>query len=165
MSMCSFDLYFFSLHDNKEKNKKRKKKKEKMFTLPFLQQGNGNGNDDDNNRWKPVKYLEKPPFKSNWEYRRFMQHNGPEIMKTNALGCMNNNPYATSLSSANESFTLEPKLFPSLYTPSAQPASDLKQQYMTSLQRKARMVAPSISTSNFPSQRVLGPQANRRTQA
>lgn len=87
---------------------------------------------------------------SNWKYRQYMQKNANEIMKFNAMQSINdsgNNPY-TLLNTT--SVGNNPYLYTSLHDTN-NPVygfnnSDLKQDYMTKEQMKARMVAPSIPT-------------------
>lgn len=126
-----------------------------------------------------------PPFKSNWDYRRYMQQHGHSIMKSNALGCMNNNPFPvpslvpSSVPFANTSITTAPPsmsavslpskslfLYKSVHDPQSDVAmSDLQKEYLATVRRKARMAAPSLPTVNFPSQRGSERPSNRGTQA
>ena len=89
---------------------------------------------------------------SNWKYRQYMQQNAKEIMKYNSMQSINssgNNPY-TILNTNQVGNT--PYLYRSIHDTSS-PAfgftrnSDLKQDYMTKEQMKARMIAPSIPTN------------------
>lgn len=88
---------------------------------------------------------------SNWKYRQYMQKNANEIMKFNTMQSINtsgNNPY-TVLNTNPVGNT--PYLYSSIHDTS-KPSygfrnSDLKQDYMTKQQIKARMVAPSIPTN------------------
>lgn len=87
-------------------------------------------------------------IKSNWSYRRYMQQNANEIMKTNSMLAINasgNNPYTLS---NNEPVQNNPYLYHTMYE-SRNPVygftdSDLKEDFVKKQQRKARMVAPYI---------------------
>ena len=88
---------------------------------------------------------------SNWKYRQYMQKNANEIMKFNTMQSINssgNNPY-TVLNTKPVNNT--PYLYNSIHDTSNPQYgfrnSDLKQDYMTKQQMKARMVAPSIPTN------------------
>jgi hypothetical protein len=88
---------------------------------------------------------------SNWKYRQYMQQNAKEIMKYNTMQSINdsgNNPY-TILNTNPVGNT--PYLYRSVHDTSS-PAfkinnSDLKQDYMTKEQMKAKMISPSIPTN------------------
>ena len=88
---------------------------------------------------------------SNWKYRQYMQKNANEIMKYNTMQTINtsgNNPYTLLNTKPVEN---TPYLYNSVHDTSS-PAygfrnSDLKQDYMTKVQMKSRMVAPSIPTN------------------
>jgi len=90
---------------------------------------------------------------SNWKYRQYMQKNANEIMKFNTMQSINtsgNNPY-TVLNVNPVGNT--PYLYSSVHDTS-NPIygfinSDLKQDYMSKQQIKARMVAPSIPTNFY----------------
>lgn len=88
---------------------------------------------------------------SNWKYRQYIQKNANEIMKFNTMHSINtsgNNPY-TLLNTNPVGNT--PYLYSSIHDTSKPPYgfrnSDLKQDYMSKQQIKARMVAPSIPTN------------------
>ena len=88
---------------------------------------------------------------SNWKYRQYMQKNANEIMKYNTMQSINtsgNNPY-TLLNTSPSGNT--PYLYNSIHDTSTPlygfRNSDLKQDYMTKVQMKSRMVAPSIPTN------------------
>lgn len=87
---------------------------------------------------------------SNWKYRQYIQKNANDIMKFNTMQSINtsgNNPYTVLNTTPTEN---KPYLYSSVYDTS-NPAygfrnSDLKQDYMTKVQIKSRMIAPSIPT-------------------
>ena len=88
---------------------------------------------------------------SNWSYRQYMQKNANQIMKYNTMQTINdsgNNPYSV-LNTASTNPT--PHLYKSTHD-NSNPTygfrnSDLKQDYMTKQQMKAKMVSPSIPTN------------------
>jgi hypothetical protein len=88
---------------------------------------------------------------SNWKYRQYMQQNANHIMKYNTMESIyasGNNPYTVQNVVPSEK---QPYLYKSMHDTSS-PAygfrnSDLKQDYMTKENRKARMIAPSIPTN------------------
>jgi hypothetical protein len=84
---------------------------------------------------------------TNWQYRQYIQKNANEIMKYNTMQSINasgNNPY-TLVNTAPTQNT--PYLYNSLHPAQNSIPSDLKQNYMTKEQMKARMISPSISTN------------------
>ena len=87
---------------------------------------------------------------TNWQYRQYIQKNANEIMKYNTMQSINdsgNNPY-TVLNTKPVQNT--PYLYNSIHpTQNSIPYrnSDLKQNYMTKEQMRARMISPSISTN------------------
>jgi hypothetical protein len=108
------------------------------------------------NSWQPEaltnkKILVEGGISSNWKYREYMQKNANQIMKYNTMESIytsGNNPY-TVLNTAPTNKS--PYLYSSNYDTS-NPAygfrnSDLKQEYMTKQQMKAKMVSPSIPTN------------------
>ena len=88
---------------------------------------------------------------SNWKYRQYMQQNANQIMKYNTMETIytsGNNPY-TILNTNPTGNT--PYLYSSVHD-SSKPLygftnSDLKQDYMTKVQMKAKMISPSIPTN------------------
>lgn len=90
---------------------------------------------------------------SNWKYRQYMQKNANQIMKYNTMQSIytsGNNPYTLLNTETTEN---TPYLYKSVHDTSS-PAygfrnSDLKQDYMTKEQMKAKMVAPSIPTNFY----------------
>lgn len=108
------------------------------------------------NLWQPFgttnnTILVESGINSNWKYRQYMQKNSNQIMKYNTMQYINasgNNPYTVMNTEPTNS---SPFLYNSTHDTSS-PAygfrnSDLKQDYMTKEQRKARMIAPSIPTN------------------
>ena len=90
---------------------------------------------------------------TNWQYRQYIQKNANEIMKYNTMQSINasgNNPYTLLNTNPTQN---TPYLYNSLHSAeNSIPAygfrnSDLKQNYMTKEQMKARMISPSISTN------------------
>lgn len=87
---------------------------------------------------------------SNWKYRQYMQKNATDIMKYNTMQSINtsgNNPYTVLNTKPTEN---TPYLYNSIHD-TRTPAygfrdSDLKQDYLSKQQFKARMVSPSIPT-------------------
>lgn len=87
---------------------------------------------------------------SNWKYRQYMQKNATDIMKYNTMQSINtsgNNPYTVLNTKPIEN---SPYLYNSIHD-RRNPAygfrdSDLKQDYLSRQQFKARMVSPSIPT-------------------
>jgi hypothetical protein len=86
---------------------------------------------------------------SNWNYRRYLQQNGLQIMNYNnkeacsMLGLENNNEVSTPSSNV-------PYKFNSLFDTS-QPCqkSDLKSPYMTREQLNTRLISPTINPIHF----------------
>lgn len=108
------------------------------------------------NLWQPDGSTNKKiqvdtNISSNWQYRQYMQKNANDIMKYNSMQAINssgNNPY--TLLNTNPTGN-SPYLFNSVHDTSSPlyglKNTDLKQDYITKTQRKARMVAPSIPTN------------------
>jgi hypothetical protein len=88
---------------------------------------------------------------SNWSYRQYMQKNANQIMKYNTMQTINNsgnNPYSVLNTAGTNP---NPHLYTSTHDTS-NPAygfrnSDLKQDYTTKQQMKAKMISPSIPTN------------------
>jgi hypothetical protein len=88
---------------------------------------------------------------SNWKYRQYMQKNANQIMKYNTMQTINtsgNNPYSVLNTNPTNN---NPHLYKSTHDTS-NPAygfrnSDLKQDYITKQQIKAKMISPSIPTN------------------
>lgn len=108
------------------------------------------------NLWQPNSSTNKKiqvdaDITSNWKYRQYIQKNANDIMKYNTMEYINasgNNPY-TILNTNPVGNT--PYLYNSVHD-SNNPKygfsnSDLKQDYMSKIQIKSRMIAPSISTN------------------
>lgn len=107
---------------------------------------------------QPNEYVNKKirteaVINSNWKYRQYMQKNANEIMKYDTMEYINdsgNNPY-TLLNTNPVGNT--PYLYNSIHDKNNPPFgfrnSDLKQSYMTKIQMKSRMIAPSIPTNFF----------------
>ena len=83
---------------------------------------------------------------SSWKYRRYMQANAKNIMKTNTMQSIEdsgNNVYSTSVSTNNS-----PLLYKTIYdnrTPRFGQNSDLKNSFLMQQQNVAKMSSPSIS--------------------
>lgn len=108
------------------------------------------------NLWQPNSSTNKKiqvdaDITSNWKYRQYIQKNANDIMKYNTMEYINasgNNPY-TLLNTNPVGNT--PYLYNSVHD-SNNPEygfsnSDLKKDYMSKIQIKSRMIAPSISTN------------------
>ena len=94
------------------------------------------------------KMLADAGIHSNWQYRQYMQKNAKELMKYNTMEYINNsgnNPY-TLLN--NTPVDKVPHLYNSIHDTNNPTIgfrnSDLKQSYLTNVQMKSRMIAPSI---------------------
>ena len=108
-----------------------------------------------NSSWQPTastnnKLRTDAGINSNWKYRTYMQKYANEIMKNNSMQYFNasgNNPYIVH---HNDTVSNTPFLFNSIHqdTPLSQ-NSDLKNEYLTKVRMKTRMVAPSIPTNSF----------------
>jgi hypothetical protein len=88
---------------------------------------------------------------SNWKYRQYMQKNANQIMKYNTMESIytsGNNPYTILNTNPTENV---PYLYTSVHDTSKPlygfTNSDLKKDYMTKVQMKAKMIAPSIPTN------------------
>ena len=87
---------------------------------------------------------------TNWQYRQYIQKNANEIMKYNTMQSINasgNNPYTLLNTNPTQN---TPYLYNSLHSVENSifyRNSDLKQNYITKEQMKARMISPSISTN------------------
>ena len=109
--------------------------------------------------WQPeaivnIKIQKDAELTSNWKYRQYLQNNAQDIMKYNTMETIQasgNNPYTSQNTIKSRNV---PYLFNSVHDVSS-PAignnnsSDLKTSYMKREQMRARLVAPSISTSKF----------------
>jgi len=105
--------------------------------------------------WQPdaltnQKILTDSGVSSNWKYRQYIQKNANDIMKYNTMQAINtsgNNPYTIlNINPVNNT----PYLYNSIHDTS-KPSygfreSDLKQEFLTKQQIKARMISPSIPT-------------------
>ena len=97
------------------------------------------------------KLLTDNEITSNWKYRQYMQKNANQIMKFNTMQTINdsgNNPYSVlNTNTTNKT----PYLYRSTHDTNNPEYgfrnSDLKQDYMTKIQRKSKMISPSISTN------------------
>lgn len=108
------------------------------------------------NLWQPEgltnrKIVADTGINSNWKYRQYIQKNANQIMKYNSMQSINdsgNNPHTLFNTETVEN---TPHLYRSLHDTNNPKYgfrnSDLKQEYMTKEQLKARMIAPSISTN------------------
>ena len=108
--------------------------------------------------WQPeaivnTKIQKDAELTSNWKYRQYLQNNAQDIMKYNTMETIQasgNNPYTSQNAIKSRNV---PYLFNSVHDVNS-PAignnnSDLKTSYMKREQMRARLVAPSISTSKF----------------
>lgn len=108
------------------------------------------------NLWQPDSSINRKiqvdsNISSNWKYRQYMQKNANEIMKYNTMQSINssgNNPYTILNTNTIEN---NPYLYNSIHDTN-NPAygfrnSDLKQDYISKIQLKSRMIAPSIPTN------------------
>jgi hypothetical protein len=90
---------------------------------------------------------------TNWNYRQFMQNNGIEIMKYNALESC----YDLGLNPHSETGTTPSTNVPFMYKNAFDTGapgygysnSDLKRPYLSSYQLNARLISPSINPANF----------------
>lgn len=105
-----------------------------------------------NTDWQPEsasnnKIHKDAEITSNWKYRRYMQANAKNIMKTNTMQAIEdsgNNAYSISVPTNNS-----PLLYKSIYdnrTPRFGQNSDLKNSFITKQQNIAKMTSPSIVT-------------------
>ncbi len=107
--------------------------------------------------WKPDELTNRKiqsdaEISSNWKYRQYMQKNAKDIMKYNSMQSINdsgNNPYTILNTSPVEN---TPYLYASVHD-NRSPAygfrnSDLKKEYMSKEQMKAKMISPSIPAKN-----------------
>lgn len=93
-------------------------------------------------------------IQSNWGYRQFLQKNGLQIMNYNtqeACYTLGMDPHynTNSTPSSNVPYTFK-GTFDTSRPGFGYSDSDLKNPYLTSQQLNARLVAPSISTTNLP---------------
>lgn len=105
--------------------------------------------------WQPdsetnQKMLIDSGLSSNWKYRQYIQKNANDIMKFNTMQAINtsgNNPYTILNTRPTEN---TPHLYRSLHDTSNPPygfrESDLRQNFLSKQQMKARMISPSIPT-------------------
>jgi hypothetical protein len=106
--------------------------------------------------WQPGaatnrKIIVDTGINSNWNYRKYIQKNANDIMKYNTMQAINtsgNNPY-TVLNTNTVNNT--PHLYSSIHDTNNPPhgyrASDLRKDFLTKQQIKARMISPSIPTN------------------
>lgn len=128
--------------------------------------------------WQPdatqnKKLLEDNNIKSNWEYRRYLTKNAPEIMKSNFLSSSNDNGYNSrpvdlpSIQSNQINQKMKsPHAFSSVLDNSmtlGQTTSDLKSNYLTKEQLYARKVSPVVTQENFIKKQVM-PENNEKKQ-
>lgn len=106
--------------------------------------------------WQPEAVInnniqQKENIKSNWDYRRYMQKNGLEIMKFNSLEACNDlgiSPYTqTNTTSSLNTPYLYKNTFDSWKPSYGYSNSDLKTPYLSREQLNARLISPSIQTS------------------
>jgi hypothetical protein len=104
--------------------------------------------------WQPTaitnqKILVDTGIQSNWKYRQYMQKNASHIMKYNTMENIyesGNNPYPTLNTQPTNK---QPYLLNGIHDNNKPQGlnivnSDLKQNYLTKEQMKARMISPSI---------------------
>jgi hypothetical protein len=90
---------------------------------------------------------------SNWDYRRYLQHNAQDIMKYNnreacyTLG-LNPQTVTNTQPSLNVPFVFQ-SVTDERHPPYGYRNSDLKNLYLSSEKLNARMIAPSIPTNTF----------------
>lgn len=106
--------------------------------------------------WQPDastnrKILVDTGINSNWNYRKYIQKNANDIMKYNTMQAINtsgNNPYTVlNTNTVNNA----PHLYSSIHDTNNPPygyrVSDLRTDFLTKQQIKARMISPSIPTN------------------
>jgi len=108
--------------------------------------------------WQPEAVVnnhiqQQEGINTNWDYRRYMQHNGLQIMKFNTSeACyeMGLDPHTTTNSTPSSNV---PFMYKSSFDTS-RPGfgynnSDLKNPYLTREQLNARMISPSVSAASI----------------
>ena len=121
------------------------------YTIKPTQELEGTGY----NLWQPEaetnkKILVDTNISSNWKYRQYIQKHAQDIMKFNTMQSINasgNNPYTILNTKPTEN---TPHLYSSLHDTN-NPSygfreSDLRQDFLSKQQLKARRIAPSIPT-------------------
>lgn len=105
------------------------------------------------NSWQPSRVsndtlVYKSGINSNWKYRQYIQKNANDIMKYNTMETITNsgnNPYVLLNTQPSQN---TPYIYQSIHETENPTCgytnSDLKQDYIQSHRRKARMIAPSI---------------------
>jgi hypothetical protein len=106
--------------------------------------------------WQPDastnrKIIVDTGINSNWNYRKYIQKNANDIMKYNTMQAINtsgNNPYTVlNTNTVNNA----PHLYSSIHDTNNPPygyrVSDLRTDFLTKQQIKARMISPSIPTN------------------
>jgi hypothetical protein len=99
----------------------------------------------------------KEGIQSNWQYRRFLQRNGMQIMNYNtqeACYTLGLDPHVTTGATPSDNV---PYTFKGTFDTS-KPGfgycnSDLKNPYLSSEQLNSRLIAPSINLENFTNKR------------
>jgi len=86
---------------------------------------------------------------TNWDYRRFMTHNGLNIMKSNSQEACLSLGLPTHFSTSTNPANNVPHVYYSSYDHAppgyGYPTSDLKNVYLTRQQLLAKMMSPSIN--------------------
>jgi hypothetical protein len=119
--------------------------------------------------WQPgavinEKIRENNNISSNWDYRTFLQNNATKIIQANSISACNNCGACPPLYTGSQNPTSQsntPYVFSSPLD-SSQPfgyeTSDLKNMYLSRYELQSRMIAPSISQSQYLLQGI--PRAN-----
>lgn len=108
--------------------------------------------------WQPEAVINKRIQKqegitNNWQYRKFLQNNGLQIMNYNNLEACYNLGLDTHTNTGNVPSSNVPFKFQNVFD-SSSPGfgynnSDLKNPYLSREQLNARMIAPSINMNSF----------------
>jgi hypothetical protein len=111
--------------------------------------------------WQPEAVInnniqQSESITSNWEYRKYMQSNGLNIMKYNSLSASSElgvTPHSTTntTSSLNVPF-LYKNNFDTRAPSYGYSNSDLKTPYLSSQQLNSRMISPSININEYINQ-------------
>ena len=123
-----------------------------QFSLLSSVNTNTNTQNNPNNSFIKNENIKKDAnITSNWEYRNYLQNNANSIMKFNIMSSVENSGNNPFIFTNNKEVSNQPFLFKSTHDTSnphlGMNPSNLKNDYISSQQIKARMISPIIPTN------------------
>ena len=102
------------------------------------------------NWWQPQarvnnKIRHDAHIQSNWDYRTYLQRNADYIRQFNSHEAYNATGISPFAVQNTQPVSNSPFVYSSVFEPTGYPSSDLKESYLTKVQRQARMMAPTVT--------------------